>query len=315
VTVGHSAGDRRSLGRTGIAVTSLALGTSGLGGMPALYGYDVDAERAIATLTRALDSPIRFIDTGNGYAASEARVGEAIARHGGLPDDYLLQTKVDPAPGSTDFSGARVRRSVEESLDRLGLDHLRILHLHDPERLSFEEAMAPDGPVEALIALRDEGVVDHLGVAGGTLGAMLALVETDIFDVVLTHSRFTLLDRSVEPLLDLARDRGLGVLNAAPFAGGLMSGGSQPGYAYSRGDEVIRDSVAGMLDVSRRFGVPLLAAALQLSVRDERIDSTVVGMSSPARIDETLGLLDVSVPGEMWTALDEFVLPPERWLN
>ncbi|MCU1527282.1 MAG: aldo/keto reductase [Frondihabitans sp.] len=285
--------------------------------MPGLYGYDVDSERAIDTVRHALDSSIRFMDTSNGYADSETRIGCALRLHGGLPKDYVLATKVDPALGSTDFSGRRVRESFEESLGRLGVDHLQLLHLHDPERVPFEEAMAAGGPVQELIALRDEGLVGHLGVAGGNIEAMMAYVETDVFDVVLTHSRYTLLDRSAGPLLDLAREHHLGTLNAAPFAGGLVARGpgKQPGYAYSAQDSFINHTVSRMIRVSEHYDVPLAAAALQLSLQEARIDSTVVGVSTPARIDETLQLMSIEIPQGMWNDLNDLLPPTDRWLN
>ncbi|MCX2750074.1 aldo/keto reductase [Arthrobacter sp. MI7-26] len=116
--------------------------------MPGLYGYEVGQERAVATVLSVFTSPINFMDTSNGYGhgASERRIGEAIRRHGGLPSGFVLATKADPDPRNGDFSAARIRASVEESLERLGLDRLQLLYLHDPERLSFEEGMAVGGP-------------------------------------------------------------------------------------------------------------------------------------------------------------------------
>ena len=125
----------RFLGGTGIRVTELCFGTSPLASLPGLYGYDVEESRAIATVRAALTSPVRFLDTSNGYGPggeSELRIGAAIREVGGLPDDYVLATKVDPRPGTSDFSGARVYDSLNESLDRLGLDRVPLLHLHDP---------------------------------------------------------------------------------------------------------------------------------------------------------------------------------------
>ena len=132
----------RQLGRTGLLVTPLCVGTSPLS-MPALYGH-VEPARAVATVLAAFDGPLNFLDTSNEYGGGESErlVGEAVRARGGLPIGFVLETKVDPDPRTGDFSGLRVRASVEESLARLGLDHITLLHFHDPERISFEDAMA-----------------------------------------------------------------------------------------------------------------------------------------------------------------------------
>jgi D-threo-aldose 1-dehydrogenase len=151
----------RPFGRTGLAVTPICIGTSPLASMPGLYGYSVDAERAEATVEAVFDGPFTFLDTSNNYGAgsAEERIGAVLRRRGGVPDGFVLATKVDADPETGDFSGERVRRSADESLTRLGVESVPVLYLHDPEyHLTFEEAMAPRGAVEALVSLRDEGV-------------------------------------------------------------------------------------------------------------------------------------------------------------
>lgn len=314
-----SALPRRRLGRTGLFVTELCFGTSPIANIPGLYGYEVGHERAVSTVLAAMDSPVRFLDTSNGYGPngeSELRIGEAIRRRGGLDDDYLLATKVDPDPATGDFSGARVRASLAESLDRLGLDRVPLLHLHDPERITFDEAMAEDGPVAALVALKEEGVVDHLGVAGGPIELLRRFVGTGLFDVVLTHNRYTLLDRSAEPLLADAAALDVGVLNAAPYGGGMLSKGPASTSRYAYGErEGVRQAALGMEEACERHGVPLAAAALRFSLRDERVGSTVVGVSAPERIDQTLDLYANEIPDELWGELDELAPPRATWLD
>jgi D-threo-aldose 1-dehydrogenase len=288
--------------------------------MPRLYGYEVSSERAVATIRAVLHSPFTFIDTSNGYGAdgeSERRIGEALREAGGLPSEFVLATKVDPDPVTGDFSGDRMRASVEESLERLGVDHFQLLYLHDPERITFAEGMAPDGAVAALVALRDEGVVDHLGVAGGSVPVLFDYVATGLFDVVLNHNRYTLLDRSAEPLIDAVRGRGMGFVNAAPYGGGMLVKGpdAQPNYAYGRRDDIVRERARAMQEACAEFGVPLAAAALQFSVREPRIDSTVVGVSSPERIRETMELLETVIPDELWDRLVDLTPPREHWLD
>lgn len=312
--------ERRRLGSTDLAVTPVCFGTSPLASMEFLYGYSVDESTAVATVMAAFDSQLNFIDTSNGYGSngeSERRIGQAIAMCGGLPEGYVLATKVDPAPGSSDFSGERVRASLEESMTRLGLDHIQLLSLHDPERISFEEGTAPGGPLETLVQLKEEGLVDYIGVAGGQLDVMHRYVETGALDVVLNHNRFTLMDRSAEKLYEKATARGMGVLNAAPYGGGMLVKGpeAQPKYAYGQRDNSIPQRAGQMMAACDRYDVPLAAAALQFSVRDPRIHSTVVGMSSPERIAQSLALLAVDLPDSLWEELLALTPPPELWLG
>lgn len=314
-------GSRRQLGGTNLEVSPVCFGTSPLASMESLYGYSVDEPTAVATVTAAFDdSQINFIDTSNGYGTdgeSERRIGLAIAARGGLPRGYVLATKVDPADGSNDFSGRRVRQSLEESLSRLGLDRIQLLHLHDPERISFEEGTAPGGPLETLVRLRDEGLVDYLGVAGGQLDVMHQYVATGAFDVVLNHNRYTLIDQSADSLYAAAASRGMGVVNAAPYGGGMLVKGPdvQPNYAYGQRDDIISTRVSDMMAACARYDVPLAAAALQFSVRDERIHSTVVGMSSPDRIRQTGDLLNIEIPDVLWEELRDLTPPRDLWLH
>jgi D-threo-aldose 1-dehydrogenase len=310
--------DPRQLGRTGLRVSPLCVGTSPFG-MPTHYGYSVEPARAVATVLAAFDSPIAFLDTSNEYGGGEVerRIGEAVRARGGLPVGFVVETKVDPDPHTGDFSGDRVRASLEESLERLGLDRVPLLHLHDPERISFEEAMAAGGPVEALVRLRDEGVVDAIGVAGGPVDLVTRYVETDVFDAVLTHNRYTLLDRSAEPLIDAATARGMGVLNAAVYGGGMLAKGpdARPRYAYGAGDPSLAQIARRMRAACDDHGVPLAAAALQFSVREPRIHATVVGTAVPERIGETLELLDIRIPDSLWAELRRLAPPPGLWVG
>ncbi|HMO12040.1 MAG TPA: aldo/keto reductase, partial [Actinotalea sp.] len=132
----------RPLGGTGLTVSAVAAGGSPLASMPELYGHAVSAADGIDTVAAVLASPIRTIDTSNGYSdgESERRIGAAIAAAGGLAPDALVITKVD-ARGA-DYSGDRVRASVDESRSRLGLDHLPLVHLHDPEDFDFADLTA-----------------------------------------------------------------------------------------------------------------------------------------------------------------------------
>ena len=297
----------KQLGRTGLIVSDVCVGTSALGSFPAQYGYEVDTETAVATIRRVFEGPFTFIDTSNEYGGgeSEKRIGQAIRESGGVPEGVVVATKVDPIPGTTDFSGDRVRRSVEESLERLGLDTLPLVYLHDPEKISFEEGVAPGGPLEALIALRDQGVIDYLGVAGGPIDLELQYLATEAFDAVISHNRFTLVDQSAEPLLDDAQARGVAFVNAAPFGGGMLVKGPDvvPTYCYAPVADEVLERVRRMEALCAEHGVPLAAAALQFSLRDPRVTSTIVGMSEPKRVAQTVELAEFEIPDALWDAL------------
>ncbi len=307
----------RPLGRTGWEVTGLCVGTSELGDIPGLYAEGPPPlEQVLATAREAFAGPLTFVDTSNGYGRSEERLGVVLRELGGVPDGILLATKVDPADGGA-FDGPRVRESVRESMDRLGVDHLPLVHLHDPERIGFEAATAPGGPVDVLQELVAEGVVDSLGIAGGPVDLLRRFVDTGVFSVVLTHNRWTLLDRSAGALLTEAGDAGVAVLNGAPFGGGILAKG--PGttdrYAYRTAPAPVLDAARAIEAACQRAGVPLAAAALQDSLREARITSTVVGSAKPGRLARTLELAAIQIPDTLWDELAELVPGQEHWLR
>jgi D-threo-aldose 1-dehydrogenase len=310
----------RELGGTGLAVSAVCVGTSPLASMPALYGYAVGQDRAEATVEAVLAGPFNFIDTSNNYGGGDAerRIGAVLRRRGGLPAGVVLATKVDADPRTGDFSGERVRRSVAESLERLGLDRVQLMYLHDPEyHITFAEAMAPGGPVRALAELRDAGVLGHLGIAAGPVPLLREFIATGEFEVVLSHNRFTLADRSAEPLMEEAAQWSVAYVNAAPYGGGMLAKGpdAQPRYAYRETPEPVRDAVRAMQRACAAAGVPLEAAALQFSLRDPRVASTVVGLSDPARIARTAELAGLAIPDSLWAELDALAPARENWLN
>ncbi len=292
-----------SLGSTSLLVPPLCIGTAGLGELTNIFPYPVGEERALATVRAILDGPIAFFDTAAGYGESERRIGVVLRERGGLPPGFVLATKVDPDPVTRDYSGAQVRRSIERSLTLLGLDHLPLVYLHDPENTTFEQAMAADGPVEALLRCRDEGVIGHLGVAGGPIDLMMRYVRTGAFEVVLSHNRYTLLNIAASPLWDRAAQHGVAAVNAAPYRGGVLSKGPAPDswYAYKPAHPDLFDRARRLAELCARYGTPLAAAALQFSLRDPRVASTVVGISRPERLAETVAFARYPIPEAFWS--------------
>ncbi len=164
--------DKVRLGRTDLTVTSICFGTSGLGDMPDTYGYGVDEARARATLHAIFEGPANFIDTARNYGHRPQRrvVGAAIRERGGLPQGFVISTKLDRDFEASVFDAARARRSLEQSLKALGIDRIDLLHLHDPEHASpFEAATAKDGALGELFRIKEEGLAKAVGLAPAPL--------------------------------------------------------------------------------------------------------------------------------------------------
>jgi D-threo-aldose 1-dehydrogenase len=310
---------RRTLGATGLSVSPICVGCAPLGDMPETFDYSVSEGRAFDTLRAVFESPLNFLDTAAAYGdgESERRIGEVLKEMEGLPEGCVLATKADRDLTTGDFSGEQMRRSIERSLRLLGLDRLQLVHLHDPEYLNepgrepFEYMMAPRGPVEVLAQFKEEGIIEHLGIAGGPVELLIRFVETGIFETVITHNRYTLVNRTAEPLLDISVERGVAVLNAAPYGSGILAKGpdAYARYEYREAPQQLVEQVRKVDAVCREFGVPLAAAALQFSMRDPRVVSTIVGISRPERVEQTLELAAHPVPDELWERLDPLANP------
>ena len=299
---------KRTFGLTGLAVTSVCIGCAPLGDMPETFQYSVAEAQALETVRAALASPFNFLDTAASYGdgESERRIGLVLKENGGVPPGVVLDTKADRDLHTGDFSGEQMRRSVERSLRLLGLEQLALVYLHDPEHITFEAAMAPGGPVEVLLDFKRQGVIEHVGVAGGPIDLMIRFVETGLFEAVITHNRYTLIGRSAEPLLAIAAARGLGVANAAPYGSGILAKGpdNYPRYMYGQASPEQIERVRRIDGVCRRHDVPLAAAALQFSLRDPRVHTTIVGLSKPQRLAETEALAVHPIPNEMWSEIE-----------
>ena len=299
---------RVPFGQTDLHVTPLCVGCAPLGDMPETFAYSVPEDSALATLRAAFGGPINFIDTAASYGdgESERRIGLALRELGGLPAGYVLASKADRDLHTGDFSGEQIKRSVDRSLRLLGLDRIQIMYIHDPEHTTFENVMGTGGALEVLQRFQDEGTIGHLGISGGPVDMLIRYVETGAFAALETHNRYTLLNRSAAPLLDIAAQRGMAVINAAPYGSGMLAKGpdAYARYAYQDAPAEMVDRARRMAAVCAEYGVPLPAAALQFSLRDPRVTSTVVGMSRAERIVQTVELSQHLIPDALWSRLD-----------
>jgi D-threo-aldose 1-dehydrogenase len=303
--VSESALPKRALGSTGLMVHPLCIGCAEIGDMPETFAYSVPEEQALATVRAFFDGPINFLDTAASYSESERRIGIVLRERGGLPPGFVLATKADRNLQTGDFSGAQIRRSVERSLRLLGLDRLQLVYLHDPEHTTFEQATAPGGPVEALRRCKETGLVEHIGVAGGPIDLMIRYVETGAFAAAISHNRYTLLNTAADPLWDTCRRHGVAAVNAAPYASGILAKGpsAYPRYVYQAAPPDVIARACRLEEICARHNVPLAAAALQFSLRDPRIVSTIVGISQPERLAQMVMLAQHPIPDELWAEL------------
>ncbi len=308
-----------TLGRTGLEVSRICVGTAAWGVTSEVHGLTVPVEDAVATALRAFEGPLTMLDTSNNYGDGEAerRVGLAVERAGGLPEGFVLQTKLDRDPATDSFDADRMRRSLDESLERLHVDRVPVLYLHDPEHIGFEASMEPGGPVEQLLRMRDEGYAQYVGISGGPSKMLRQFVETDLFDVLITHNRYTLVDRTADHLLTAAADRGVGVINAAVYGGGILSSWPRTSdrYHYAPASPSVLAAVDAIGSACEQADVPLIAAALQFSLRDPRIHSTICGMVHPDQIDDTLRLAAIPIPDDLWATIDRLAPPRSDWAD
>lgn len=308
----------KTFGRTGFEVSPLCIGTSSWGrtrsGETEQEGDARIAEIASSWASGSIG--LNFLDTSNEYgdARSELLIGRALAGAGAvdgsdLANGLVLQTKLDRNVETGDFSADRMWRSLEETLSRLGVDRLQILHLHDPDSIGFDAAMADGGPVSALVAMKEQGLTASIGISGGPVGMLQQFVETDLFDALITHNRYTILDRSASDLFDAATSRGLGITNAAPYGAGILTG--DPRFAGTYGYRPITPEAAEAFEAVRllcdEYDVPLAAAALQFSMREPRIHSTVVGVSSLPRLEAAIDDAQLVISDELWAAIEDVV--------
>ena len=298
-------------------MTRVGLGTAPLGGLFAEVADD-DAHSVVAA---AWAAGVRFFDTAPlyGYGLAEQRLGTVLR---GCPRvEFALATKVGrllragapPEPGQHfkgapdvnpvfDFSYDGVLRSVEESLTRLGLDRVDVLHIHDPDD-HFEEAV--HGAYPALDRLRREGVIGAVG-AGMNQAAMLARFAREAdFDCFLLAGRYTLLDQvGLRELLPLCLDRGIAVIAAGVFNSGVLAG-PQPGatYDYSPAGADVLARARRLDDVCCRHGVPLKAAAIQFPFGHPAVVTVLVGCRSAAELEENLRMAEWDIPAAFWENL------------
>jgi D-threo-aldose 1-dehydrogenase len=303
-----------------LGLTRLGLGGAQFGNLYRAMSDEV-AEQTFAT---AWERGIRYYDTAPHYGLglSEHRLGALLRER--PREEFVLSSKVgrllvpnpeyageqDPGmfavPATTrrqwDFSRDGIRRSIADSLDRLGLDRIDIAYLHDPED-HWQQALSEGLP--ALLELRDEGVLRAVGAGMNFAEHLTELVRDHDVDLVMCAGRYTLLEQAGE-LLDTARDRGVGVVIAGVYNSGLLAKGrSAPGahYNYAPAPQSVIDRVNALADVCDRHGVELADAALAFPLRHPAVASVVVGAASAGQVTQAADRLERQLPEALWAEL------------
>jgi len=316
---------RRRVGSTQLELSELGFGGSAIGN---LY-VPIDDETAAAALRAAWEAGVRYFDTAPHYGLglSERRLGAALAA---LPrDEFVVSTKVgrllvtNPSPTGSDldngfavpddltrardYSRDGVLRSLDGSLDRLGLDRVDIVYVHDPEE-HLDEAIA--GAIPALAELRDSGVVGAIGAGMNLWEPLLRIVKESDVDVVMLAGRWSLLDRSGEPLLAGCLERGVSVVAAGVFNSGLLARSWPPDGApfnYRPAPEEVLAHARDLARVCEELGTTLPEAAACFGLRHPAITCVVVGTGSADHVTLAAQRVTAELPDRAWRALDEVV--------
>lgn len=322
---------RRRLGRGGLTVGPLSFGGAPLGNL----GTRVDPEIAQTSLGRAWEAGIRYYDVAPHYGLglAERRLGHALEGHD--RNEFIVSTKVgrlltqrDNPDGEMDeeefdvradycrirdYSRDGVFRSVEDSLERMNLDRIDILFVHDPDDF-YREAM--DGAFPALEELRSQGVISSYGAGMNQAEMLDAFVRNTDLDVVLLAGRYTLFEQNaLDNILPSAEARGVSIVAGGVFNSGLLSENRPTRgitYNYEPAPAVVLERVNRIADVCEAHDVSLPAAAIQFPLAHPAIVTVCVGVRAPEHIDRNLELCDVDIPDALWQDLvSEELLRPD----
>ncbi|QDV08985.1 D-threo-aldose 1-dehydrogenase [Planctomycetes bacterium Poly30] len=297
----------RTLGKTGLSISTLAFGGAPLGD---IFG-ELDESAALDAVHAALDGGINYFDTAPlyGFGLAEERIGRALK---GRRDDVVLATKCcRDGFEEFDFSGARVISSVEESLKRLGTDRIDVLQIHDVEfgtrRQVLEEALP------AARKLKETGKVRFVGITGLPVRYLRSLAEVAEIDTLLSWGHCNLLeDELEEELVPLAAERGFGLINASPVLQGILTEREPP--AWHRSPKPVLEMAPRVAALCRGAGFDVAAVAVAYAVRRPAIATTIVGMRSRAEVEANVAAMTLDIPEELFERIEQLVAPVKNMM-
>ncbi len=310
---------RKVLGRTGVEVTTVGIGTAWLGltstraDTSDLY---LDEDLAIRSLTAALEEGIKLIDTAALYVHSRAEriIARVLRDRPDLAEGVIVETKCCRLPDAQDYSYDGALRSVAGSLERLGVERIELLYIHDPPREALDQVMGPQGALAALRRLQSEGVVGHIGVASNYPDDNAPYIETGEFEMAVVPDAYSLINQIARERIFPAAERfGMGIVAATPLERGLLAlgaSGARTGNAefYARRfSPVCLAHVEKIEDLCLRHGVSLLAAALQFVTRHPVVATTIPGPRTPDEARANARAAREPIPDAFWPELQPLV--------
>ncbi|GAB4853377.1 hypothetical protein Ancab_017553 [Ancistrocladus abbreviatus] len=277
--------ERRELGNTGLKVSSIGFGASPLGNV---FGTISD-EEAIATVRRAFRLGINFFDTSPFYGRtlSETVLGKCLRALEVPRNEYVVATKCGRYGDGFDFSAERVTRSIDESLTRLQLDYVDVLHCHDIEFGSLDQIV--DETIPALQKIKQSGKARFIGITGLPLDIypyVLDRVPPGTIDVILSYCHYCLNDSTLEELLPYLKSKGVGVINASPFAMGLLTDNGPPDWHPASAE--IKAACKAAATYCKENGKNISKLAMQYGLSHRDISSVLVGMNSVRQVEENV---------------------------
>lgn len=292
----------RELGKTGLEVSVLSFGASSLGGI----FHSIHEPDAIRTVHLAIDLGINFIDVSPYYGLTKAEtvLGKALKT---IPRDrYVLATKVGRyGDAEFDFSAGRVIASVEESLRRLGLDHIDLIQCHDIEFGSLDQVIVETLP--ALQKVRAQGKVRYVGITGLPLKIFRDVLNRTAIDTILSYCHYTLNDTALEGLIPFLKDKAVGVINAAPLGMGLLTERGTP--AWHPAPDEIKAACAQAAAYCRSKGVDIARLALQFSLSNPDIATTLVSTAEPMNIEKNVKWIETPLDQALLTEIQTMLAP------
>ena len=291
----------RPLGSTGLKVSALAYGASSLGGV----FRSIEESAGIAAVRTALDLGINLIDVSPYYGLTVAETVLGHALKGVDRDSYLLATKVGRyADAEFDFSAERVVASANESMSRLGVDHLDVVQCHDIEFGDLDQIV--DETLPALEGLRDAGLVRFIGVTCFPVPALVSVARRHRVDTVMSYCNYTIQNRNLEPwLVDLDAE-GIGVMNASPLGMGLLTNRGVPAWHPAPASVVAACAEAAAVCASR--GSDIAKLALQFAVRAS-VATTVVGSADAANMAQNVAWMEEDIDLDLLRDVEELLAP------